>query len=709
MGDRRFAEAAQPSADGRYVFLVSNSIEDSLGSVELVKHRLLISGSASLSRPHCSWATAARGCSRGGSDASSGRPNASRTGKFDEPIVDTGPDELGQLAARSTACASASPASSTRAASSSPTPRTSCGRRSSRSAASSSCSSTRSSTSATTARVPGAHARAGRPADEARRRAARPLPARRGPPARRPRAGRPRRRSTELLLEEFDSRAQGTGHELSRDGVDGSATRPRRRAARCSRSAGRWSRTPCGTRRPGTHVLVSASRERRPRRAQRRGRRPGHPRDRGGPGLRALLPRRQGGRASGSGLGLAIARELAERDAGRDRARLRARSDRFHASGFRRPPATSSPAIEDVVRIDNGADGSRGGYSSTPCAGAQRSPSSRSQPRVLGGVVALLARAATGLDGPATTTTVYVPTTASELGPSKQRADRARDAARRATASTRRAIYTAARPASSRSSRSSTTPAQQEAQGSGFVVSPSGLHPDELARGHGRRRVERTRARRTTVFVDFQDGDRVKAKIVGWDGFDDVGAAQGRSGRARARDRCRSATRRACAVGEPVAAMGSPFGNEDSLAVGVVSAIHRSIDSLTSSYNVVDAIQTDAPITHGNSGGPLFDARGRVIGINAQIRSDSGGAEGRRLRGSDQRREAVDGAADRDRPGRVRLRRGDDRGPDAHARAALRLPVSRGAMVGGVARRQPGRPRRPAAAATTSRASTGST
>ena len=81
-------------------------------------------------------------------------------------------------------------------------------------------------------------------------------------------------------------------------------------------------------------------------------------------------------------------------------------------------------------------------------------------------------------------------------------------------------------------------------------------------------------------------------------------------------------------VGEPVAAIGSPFGNDNSLAVGVVSATQRSIQSLTTRYNLVDAIQTDAPINHGNSGGPLFDARGRAIGINAQIRSDGGDSEG---------------------------------------------------------------------------------
>jgi S1-C subfamily serine protease len=77
-----------------------------------------------------------------------------------------------------------------------------------------------------------------------------------------------------------------------------------------------------------------------------------------------------------------------------------------------------------------------------------------------------------------------------------------------------------------------------------------------------------------------------------------------------------------------VAAIGSPFDEQSSLSVGVVSATARTIDSLTSGYSVSDAIQTDAPINKGNSGGPLFDARGRVIGINAQIRSTSGTAEG---------------------------------------------------------------------------------
>jgi S1-C subfamily serine protease len=114
---------------------------------------------------------------------------------------------------------------------------------------------------------------------------------------------------------------------------------------------------------------------------------------------------------------------------------------------------------------------------------------------------------------------------------------------------------------------------------------------------------------------------------VGWDVFDDVGVLRV-DPKAHALTPLPLGDSSRVVVGEPVAAIGSPFGNENSLTVGVVSATQRSIESLTSQYNLVDAIQVDAPINHGNSGGPLFDAAGRVIGINAQIRSDNGSAEG---------------------------------------------------------------------------------
>jgi 2-alkenal reductase len=163
-------------------------------------------------------------------------------------------------------------------------------------------------------------------------------------------------------------------------------------------------------------------------------------------------------------------------------------------------------------------------------------------------------------------------------------------------------------------------------QGSGFVVSPQGYI---LTNSHVITTAGDTAVPRPAdgVFVEFQDRDRAQAKVVGWDVFDDVGLIKvDPSDHALAPVPLGNSA--AVVVGEPVAAIGSPFGNENSLGVGVVSAVHRSIDSLTSNFNLVDAIQTDAPINHGNSGGPLFDARGRVIGINAQIRSTSGQAEG---------------------------------------------------------------------------------
>jgi len=168
------------------------------------------------------------------------------------------------------------------------------------------------------------------------------------------------------------------------------------------------------------------------------------------------------------------------------------------------------------------------------------------------------------------------------------------------------------------------TPTASAGQGSGFVVSPGGLiltnaHVVTTA-GQGGSQT----APAHTVYVEFSDGDRVTATVVGVDLFDDVGLLR-IDPKQHALDPVPLGNSSRVIVGEPVAAIGSPFGNVDSLSVGVVSAIRRSIPSLTSNYDLVDAIQTDAPINHGNSGGPLFDARGRAIGINAQIRSSGTG------------------------------------------------------------------------------------
>jgi 2-alkenal reductase len=163
-------------------------------------------------------------------------------------------------------------------------------------------------------------------------------------------------------------------------------------------------------------------------------------------------------------------------------------------------------------------------------------------------------------------------------------------------------------------------------QGSGFVISPKGyvLTNSHVITNAGDGSTVRAADH---LFVEFADGDRAEAKVVGWDLYDDVGLLRLKTN-GHALDPVPLGDSAVVSVGEPVAAIGSPLGSDigvNTLTVGVVSAIHRSIDALTvRRYKVVDAIQTDAPITHGNSGGPLLDARGRVIGINAQIRIASG-------------------------------------------------------------------------------------
>jgi S1-C subfamily serine protease len=160
--------------------------------------------------------------------------------------------------------------------------------------------------------------------------------------------------------------------------------------------------------------------------------------------------------------------------------------------------------------------------------------------------------------------------------------------------------------------------------GSGFVVSRNG----EIAtNAHVVTTGEGDEIRRATqVYVEFADGNQVEAKIVGHDPNADIALLKVDPKGLTLRP-LPLGDSKAVQVGTPVAAIGSPFGEKQSLSVGVVSAIDRAIDSLTE-FQISGAIQTDAAINPGNSGGPLVDGGGRVIGINQQIKSRSGGGEG---------------------------------------------------------------------------------
>ena len=161
--------------------------------------------------------------------------------------------------------------------------------------------------------------------------------------------------------------------------------------------------------------------------------------------------------------------------------------------------------------------------------------------------------------------------------------------------------------------------------GSGFVVGENGeiaTNAHVVTQGEGRD-IEKAKE----VYVKFADDNQVPAEILGFDPNADVALL-------RLKERSGLTLRplplgrsEAVKVGDPVAAIGSPFGEEQSLSVGVVSATDRAIESLTG-FDTLGAVQTDAAINQGNSGGPLLDAGGEVIGVNAQIRTRSGGGEG---------------------------------------------------------------------------------
>ena len=127
----------------------------------------------------------------------------------------------------------------------------------------------------------------------------------------------------------------------------------------------------------------------------------------------------------------------------------------------------------------------------------------------------------------------------------------------------------------------------------------------------------------TAIHVRFADGSVAKATLVGTDPSSDTAVIKVDVGQSKLTPLA-LADSSAVRPGQGVVAIGSPFGYEESITAGIVSAVDRSIEA-PNGYSIPNAIQTDAAINHGNSGGPLIDASGKVVGVNVQIAADDSG------------------------------------------------------------------------------------
>ena len=156
----------------------------------------------------------------------------------------------------------------------------------------------------------------------------------------------------------------------------------------------------------------------------------------------------------------------------------------------------------------------------------------------------------------------------------------------------------------------------QEALGSGFVYDDQGhiITNQHVVDGA------------TSINVRFWNGKTYSAELVGSDPSTDLAVIKVNAP-ATMLQPLALADSSTVAVGDSVVAIGSPFGLENTVTSGIVSALHRSMTS-PNNFSIDDSIQTDAAINHGNSGGPLLNSAGQVIGVNSQIESDSGGNDG---------------------------------------------------------------------------------
>jgi S1-C subfamily serine protease len=230
---------------------------------------------------------------------------------------------------------------------------------------------------------------------------------------------------------------------------------------------------------------------------------------------------------------------------------------------------------------------------------------------VLGGGVALGGAAAVGaFDGTSSTTIVQPSSAAAKTLPASA-----------GTALSINEIYKRSGPGVVQITStigSSTSPNGQfqessQALGSGFVLDKDGhivtnYHVIEGA---------------TSIEVRFSNDDTLKATLVGSDPSTDVALLKVDAS-ARALTPLALADSDRLEVGDAVVAIGNPFGLERTVTAGIVSALQRAVEA-PNGFSIDHVIQTDAPINHGNSGGPLLNTRGEVIGINSQIETGGSG------------------------------------------------------------------------------------
>jgi S1-C subfamily serine protease len=147
----------------------------------------------------------------------------------------------------------------------------------------------------------------------------------------------------------------------------------------------------------------------------------------------------------------------------------------------------------------------------------------------------------------------------------------------------------------------------ERALGSGFVIDRAGhlVTNYHVVRGA------------TTIQVSFSNNERYRAKLVGSDPSTDIAVLKV-DVPASALKALPLGNSDAVRVGDQVIAIGNPFGLDRSVTSGIVSAVQRRIEA-PNNLSIAHVIQTDAALNHGNSGGPLLDAQGEVIGVNAQI------------------------------------------------------------------------------------------